>query len=316
MLKYVRGLRYNHLGITLVMISIMRAFIPTFYRVFLVYHSGEKIPIWTGKPYVEVILIITNIFFFWFNIFILSVPILDIYSKKHCFKQIGYLISPRKIAEFKEKKLYPTINIFDPVTLKTWSNFRRLMNSYGRKYVLRSNLNVTVTIIVYTIVVLILLLQAFGIVTYYNDPLLLIVLSYEAIVFFSIFILIMLGGAFINDQYRVHKNLLKKNKAIISDFLQLSYLYVGKEAIEPDNYIYKEGLKLLKAELGEDDFEEKLIHRAEKLSTMIDDIVEQLETEEENEPFTVLGVPINYGILKSLGAGAFSVVFALSQSMM
>jgi len=320
LLKHVRSLRYRYLGTTLMMISIVRAMIPTFYRLYLVYHKKEDIPIFTAKPFVVVILFIANTLFFWFNIFILSVPILDTYSKTYIFKQIGYLISPRKIAEFRDRKLYPTLNIFDPVTLKTWSNFRRLMNSYGRKYTLRSNFNVTITMIVYTVVLGILLLQVTGLVSTYSNPLLLVVLTYETVVFFTIFISIMLGGAFVNNQYKVHKNLLKKNKTIISDFQQLSYLYVGKEAIEPDNYIYKEGLKLLKAELGrgnnEEDFEEKLIARSEKLSTMIDDIIEELDFEEENEPFTVLGVPITYGILKSLAAAIASLGFAISQMIM
>jgi len=315
LLKYVRGLRYKYLGTTLVLISLVRASIPTLYRLFWAKTLKLPIPIFTDRPFIMAILFLLNLLFFWFNIFILSIPILDSYSKTQCFKQIGYLISPRKITEFKDKKLYPTINIFDPVTLKTWSNFRKLMNSYGRKYTLRSSFNVTMIMTLYIMVFLTLILQTTGLLNYVIDPLLWVVLVYETIVFFVIFIVIMIRGAFINDQYRVHKNLLKKNKTIISDFHQLSHLYIGKEGIEPDNYIYKEGLRLLRAELGDDDdFQEKLVDRAEKLVTMIENIIEELEAEEENEPFTVLGIAITNGMLKTLGIGVGSLIFGLGQA--
>jgi len=315
MLKEARNVRYQHLGKTIVLISLVRAFIPTFYRMYLAYYKDEDIPIWTEKPYIAGSIILVNTLLFWANCFILAVAVLDLNSRTFCLKQIGYLISPKKLTHYRDRKLYPTVNIFDPITLRTWSNLRRLFIEYGRKYVSRNNFNVTVTMTIYLFVLAILVLQMIGWVHTYNDPLLLIVFTYESAVFFGVFISIMIGGAFINNQFGADKNLLKKNKMIVSDFYRLSNVYVGKDAVVPENYVYKEGLRIMKKELGTGNFEEKLVDRSEKLVSIIDDIIEELDFEENNEPYTVMGIPVNYGMLKTASAGLVSVGFALGQSL-
>jgi len=314
LLKQARDARPKHLGKFLLLVSVIRGFLPTFYRLYRVYHEHDDIPVWTGKPYIVVILLLINILFFWGNTFTLAVAILDLKSKIFCIKQLGNLISPKKVAFLRERKIYPTLNIFDPVTLKTWSNVRRVVVEYGRKYTLRCNFNITITMIFYLFILAILTLQILGVVDSYGGDLLQIVFGYEIVVFFAIFAFIMLAVAYSNNQYLVHKNLLKKNKTILSDFNRLSYLYVGEDSIEPDNFIYREGLRLLREELGEENFEKKLIARTEKMTAMINDIIEELDFEELNEPFTVMGIPVTYSVLQALGVGLVSLVFALSQS--
>ena len=208
------------------------------------------------------------------------------------------------------------MNIFDPVTLKTWRDLRRVIGEYGKKYVARNNSNISITLIFYMFILTILILQTLGIFKLYSDPLLLIVLSYESIIFFVIFIKIMIGTAFINNQFKLHKYLLKKNKTIMSDFGRLSYLYAKKDSVRPDNYIYKQGIKLLKQELGEENFGEKLKERAEILVSMIDEAIEELDFEEENEPATVLGIYVNYTLLKSMLIGVASLGFAVVQKVL
>jgi len=60
------------------------------------------------------------------------------------------------VAFLRERKIYPTLNIFDPVTFKTWSNVRRVVVEYGRKYALRCNFNATITMIFYLFILAIL----------------------------------------------------------------------------------------------------------------------------------------------------------------
>ena len=121
----------------------------------------------------------------------------------------------------------------------------------------------------YSFILCIILLQIFGIFKVYDDLLLLLILSYESLVFFGIFIYVMLGTAFINDQFKVHKYLLTKNKIIIADFHRLAYIYTGRGAIEPENSIYREGLRVFRKEFGEENFKEKLIERTDLLITII-----------------------------------------------
>ena len=314
LMDYSRCHRFVHLDKLIILVSLVRALLPTFYRLYVIKHQKENIALFTSQPVVVVLLFLINTYFFYVNTFVLAVAVCDIRAKICNFKQIGYLISPRKISYFVNRKLYPTLNIFDPITLKTWVNLRRVMYEYGKEYRLRNNLNISLVMAAYSFIVCIIILQLFGIVNTYDDPLLLLVLGYESVVYFTIFIQVMIGTAFINDQYTVHKYLLTKNKSIIADFHRLSHIYAGKDAIIPDNFIYREGLRVLKEELGEDNFKEKVVERAETLIMMIDDAIGELEFEEINEPFTVMGIAINYTVLKGALIGITSVLFGLIQA--
>ena len=313
LIKNSKSTRYNHVGKISLTISIIRALIPTGYRLYLVLYKKEDTPIFTTQPFIVGFLFLLNIFFFWANSFMIAVALSDVRSKIYCFKQIGYLISPKKLSYFRTKKLYPTLNLFDPITLKTWRNLRRTISEYGKEYYVRNNLNISLIMAVYSFVACIILLQFFGILTIYSDPMLLIVLSYESVVFFVIFVYVMGGTAFLNDQYKVHKYLLTQNKSIIADFHRMSHIYAGENAIEPENCIYRAALRMFREEFGEENFEEKVANRADALTTMIDDIVEELEFEEMNEPLTVMGIKIDYSFLKSMLVGGVSVIFALAQ---
>jgi len=315
MLGKARDQRFNHLGKALILFSLFRSLIPTFYRIYLVYYEKEDILVWTEKPYLVVIIILVNTFFFWINAFTLFIGVVDVESKIFCFKQLSYLISPKRLTEYKLKKLYPSFNIFDPVALITWSNLRKVLKEYGKKYYLRTNFNVTITMGLYLIVLAMMVLQILGMISTFSDNLLMIVFAYENLVLFGIFVIIIIGASFINSQCGFHMNLMKKNKTVISNFQRLSYLYVGKNAIQPDNCLYKEGLRRMREELGSENFEEKLVARAEKLTAIMDDIIEDLEFEERHEPATVMGFPVDYGVLKTIGVFIVTVLFAIGQKI-
>src|SRR5690242_1150553 len=101
------------------------------------------------------------------------------------------MISPKKIVSFSQKKFYPTLNIFDPVTLKTWANMRKVMLEFGNKFVMRNGFNITVVLTIYSVVFAVLIIQALGIVKNSIDTLTLIIFAYETIVYFTIFIILL-----------------------------------------------------------------------------------------------------------------------------
>jgi len=74
-------------------------------------------------------------------------------------------------------------------------------------------------------------------------------------------------GANINDKFRVHRNSLKKVKNILCDFHRLDDVYVGKNPLETACPLREGGLKLLKEELGEENFEENSKQIANHLRT-------------------------------------------------
>ena len=314
LLSNSKSVHSKHANRIMLIIAIIRALLPTAYRMYLVFHKKEQIKIFTDRPYIIVILFLINTFLFYMNLFFLAISLSNLKAKVFYTKQMGHLISPKKISYFGDRKLYPTLNIFDPITLRTWCNLRKVMSEYGRKFILRGNANITICMIFYIFIACIVVLQLLGVFSIYSDPLLLMVLEFEIIVFFSIFIRIMILTAFINNQFTIHKYLLKKNKTVISDFLRMSHLYAGEDAIKPENFIYQQGLITLRQELGDENFEDKLIERSEKLLAMIDETIEELVFEEANEPATVMGLTVNYTVLKSMLVGIVSLLFAVIQS--
>jgi len=312
-LRKARKVRFQRLSMLCMLVSVLRALIPTFYRLYEIKYQDKDIPLLTEKPYAAIILFLINTVFFWMNLVIIAVVIEDLRTKIFCLKQVGYMITPKNLCPSTDGKLSPTMNIFDAVSLKAWLDLRKLVNDYGKKYILRNNFNVTASLLFYGFVIAVLLLRLLGIINIYNDPLLLVLFSYESVVFFVIFLLAIIGGACINDQYKVHKGLLKKVKSVISNFQKLSHLYVGENAIEPDNPVYKEGLKLLKQELGNEDLEAKLVARAQKLMSILDEVMDDLSYEETTAPFTVMGTAVNFNVVKSLLITVASLLFAISQ---
>ena len=42
------------------------------------------------------------------------------------------MLSAKKVEEVKEKKMLPTINFLDTITIKTWGDLRKVIIDYGR----------------------------------------------------------------------------------------------------------------------------------------------------------------------------------------
>jgi len=312
-IQHAKKVRYRHLKSFSMVISVLRALLPTFYRIFEIYYQKQDIPLFTGKPYAAVILFLINAIFFWMNLVIIVTVIEDIKTKIFCLKQVGYMITSKNVCSSSDRKLCPTVNIFDAANLKAWLDLRKLINDYGKKYIHRNHFNVAASLTFYAFILAILLLQLLGVINVYNDPLSLIVFGYESAVFFVIFIVSMYGGACVNDQYKTHKAELKRVKGFISKFQKLSYLYVGENAIEPENPVYREGFRALKQELGEENLQTKLVERSQKLMSTLDELVEDLTFEEANSPFTVMGTAVNFTVVKSLLITVASILFAISQ---
>ena len=142
-----------------------------------------------------------------------------------------------------------------------------------------------------------------------------IIWTYETVFYMIMFVTLLVLGAFVNSEFGLHRNLLKKDKGIISNYLALADQFVGKDSIDPDSRIYVEGLRYMKKELGDDNFKEKMKERCTILNYIFDEMIEELEYEEINNPFTVVGIPVNKIVLQKLAVGVGSVTFAVIQKL-
>jgi len=258
-------------------------------------------------------LIVINTYFFLANYGLILMNISDLKKKLFLLSQMSNLISPKKDYSSTSRKYYPTLNIFDPISLKTWGNMRKIFMDYGKKFHARNTFNVSIYLLFYSVIVLIFLLQYIGITQVYDDPLLLLIFCYESLVVAWIFYAMLSYGVQINDLFKTHMYLLKSNKNVVSNLQKLEEFYFGPNPVQPDNQIYIEGVKILKKELAGGDFKSKLSKRLRKLIDIFDEEIEELKFEEMSNPFRVLGFTVNHELIKVLSTGLATVVFAVVQ---
>jgi hypothetical protein len=72
----------------------------------------------------------------------------DMSRRSFILRQLGQMISPKKIVTYKEPKLLPTVNLTDQLTLNTWLDLRKLSVDYGRKYFYRHEIFLPVIFII------------------------------------------------------------------------------------------------------------------------------------------------------------------------
>ena len=313
MMIEARRSRLKHVGKFIFIVSVVRAFLPTGYRIYLKMVKDDKSSIWTDSLYITIPIFLFNIYYFWLSLSTLCIAISDTFSKIYCLRQMGYLINPKKRNYFSSQKIYPAIDIFDPMTIKAWYRLRRVVSDYGKSYILRNGVNVSIMMLIYIFILAIVVLQLVGVFKRYDNHLLLLVLIYEIVVFYIILLIILIGTAIINNQFKRHKHTLTNDRFLVSDFSRLSHLYAGKNAVEPKNQIYKDGLRLLREELGDTNFGERLRKRINVSIMAIDDVIMCLGSAQINEALSVLKIKVNFTIVKTIIIGTVSGVFAIIQ---
>lgn len=326
MVKQTKSLRLKREGWITLAIAIIRAFLPSIYRAYQKYRYDESIAVFGEShfdKYLVASLMIANIYFFWANYVVACQSLSDYRVKRYLMLQLGNLLSVRKLIGFNIKKLYPTLNIFDNITVKTWVNLRKILWKYGAKYQIRQDLDLTVYTVLYVIIILILMLQWLKLVTVPLSTMAMILFSYECFFVSILFVQVLILAAQINDTFQLHMNVLKKIKLVSGDLLYLDYAYFNKDVGEAENYIYKAGVRMLKKELGGEglendpekakEFFERLERRLSKLISLIDEEIEDLEFEFTNNPYKIVGFRVDWQLLTTAAVAGLSAVIGIIQ---
>jgi hypothetical protein len=72
---------------------------------------------------------------------------------------LSYLIAPRRFDGFQGKKIFPTINILDPLTLKSWMSMRKLLMDYGKRIDFRLQIDLANCLLFYIVILLVIALN-------------------------------------------------------------------------------------------------------------------------------------------------------------
>ena len=250
-----------------------------------------------------------------------SITDIDIKRKIFIETQLSYLIMPRKTRNINvEPKLFPTTNFLCPKNLRAWNLLRKICRDYGYKYLLRQSNNLGWASFIYLVLGIILALSFFGIInlkittgTSNNskfDNSLEYIIAFDVAFYLLLLFKELIYGIRLNSFYQLHKNNFEDMRIFLADIARQTDWYFVK-GIKPKNHLYRFALKHLKKNNANED---QLSAHLQDILTTMKEIINDLEYEEQQRPFTVLGFAPSYQILSTLGIGVLSLVFAVLQS--
>lgn len=320
LLHHARKERFLKDGWCAFAVAIIRALLPTFYRLYENKDDGVIGKTWSDH-YIVFSLMIASCYFFWGNFFVVLQAVSDYRVKRFLMLQLGNLIAAREVGGCYEKRLYPTLNFFDPITVKMWVSLRKILWQYGSKYQIRQDLDITIFTVFYLILTIVLILQWLEWLKVDLSTMAVLLISAECLIGAILFGYMLVLAALINDTFNFHMNLLKKIKVICGDMLHLDFIYFGKRNFEAHSYVYRAGVQMLIRELGGDKigddpknvqiYLQKLETRLSKLITMLGEEIEDLGFELINNPYKILGFTIDWKLISTLALGVGSIIFGV-----
>ena len=206
----------------------------------------------------------------------------------------------RQTPQYIDKPIV-TYDIFDYMTLKSWIALRKIiMNAHDRKLTTVSwSLSVIIgfqaigcIFIAFIYLKIITFINFDDYISYY------IIFGIQCSVYLVVLLILTLKSANLNGLFSTHRTLLRANKEVVVSLFRLYPSLVGKDPLVPATYIYAESFRRLYSEFGEDYSKEEMDDKLEILVETYDSMIEELEHDEEYDPFTLLGIAITPNVVK------------------
>ena len=159
---------------------------------------------------------------------------LDMKRRSYILRQLGQMISPKKNLSYQnEKKLFPTLNLTDQLSLNTWLDLRKMSVDYGRKYFFRHEIFFPVVFfmgLVSFIAAFVLLIFEFDVEQKLWDEIvkMRMFLSLNTTLMFFLFFGLLYQGSGINMEFEEHIKILRKNKQLYNDLVFFKEYYFGE----------------------------------------------------------------------------------------
>jgi len=203
------------------------------------------------------------------------------------------------------------INIFDFESLRTWASLRMVFMNMNERRLESTSLAVS---IILGLQLLIILTLGFFYFTVVDDTQKERYLHYvmffgaESAIYIIASLLFVWIGSQVNKQYQEHIYVLKEHKTNIYTLFKLYPIMAGDDGIQPSTYIYARGVKHLRRAFGDQEVTPEAL--GEKLSSITDaydTIIAELETEEQNFPLKILGVPMTDSFVTTIVGTIFTI---------
>lgn len=261
-------------------------------------------------------ILILNIYLSCANFAFLIYGVVETGRTEALLSQLSNLLSPKRVSDYYNKKSLPTLNIFCPISYKCWLYLNQIFRSYGEKYYKRIEFNLGIFLFYNLVLSLTIFLAVFGVIDDFGSTVDIAYLIAGMIIMFLAIFFSIYKGAVINDFYDLHRDILKANKNILSDFTSLYYVYFENPNFESDNEIYYHGATIYNKFFETTNLEEKkknILSHCQNLLKINNDIIEELAFSKERRPFKIFGIAASMGLLKSLLAGLGTILAAILQ---
>ncbi|KAL4454294.1 hypothetical protein ABPG74_012251 [Tetrahymena malaccensis] len=221
----------------------------------------------------------------------------------YVMNQLSHMISAKKVEEYEEKKLYPTLNLTSDLSIRSWFHLRNLTLDFGQKFYKRIEYIISFLFLFNFIFMAIIFLINFNIIP---NPGTNINLYFKLYSIYCSFWLILLMwdirlGAQINKHFKIHKLFLMKNLSIIEDICSNYFLYFDQNA-QCENFMYRELVKYFKETHKDVDFSimANVVHHLRPILNSLEGGIEQIEFYEKYKPFKMMGIPVSNNLLAKL----------------
>jgi hypothetical protein len=231
--------------------------------------------------------------------------------------QLSAVITTRKTGREEVFKIFPTFDFTCPQTIKSWGVLRLLLLDYGQDYHTRSLVNISAFLMISIGQILYIGLIVLRLMPQKNpnDYLVFIMFGMD-LVYVGFFVLnVLFKGLQQNLAIREHRKLLMAIRDILEDLRRFTKTYFGPQADPPINFIYKTAVAKLTERHGGAavDFKEmrkKIKRDLTKAADICTELIDKLTYLEENEPYSVLGIPTTPKTFAAAIWGLFTVAFA------
>lgn len=94
-------------------------------------------------------------------------------------EQVGQMVTPTRCTELNNLKMFPTLNLFDPISIKAWLKMRLILNNYSERWMARHSVTTTYAFLYLICLICYSLLLIFRLIHYgdYRDDCLLLTIS-------------------------------------------------------------------------------------------------------------------------------------------
>jgi len=302
-------------------ISVIRSLIPIISHVY----DDNAIDLQLVDIFLIILVTILNNLYFAKNFQFILFCIYELYRQCEYLSQLSNMICSKKNNKYHTRKYYPTINLFDDFSLKSWKKMHQLFRHYGEKIKLRIEAYLTIFSIFY-IIVITFLVTSFLFNRHFISILSFQVLCYEVSFMLICILMVLKKGIAINEHFSIHLVLLRNNREILFDLMKFGEIYFDKSKFIPENLIYLKGVEIVKANIEDklnyfknlkgylikNNFALKLRNEILKdLLKTTDEVIEQLKFEANSHPFSILGIALTDNVLTSILAIFGSICFAL-----